>query len=97
MSFFDMGVLEILLILIIALIVWGPGKVPEVARTIGRAVSALRKMSFDLTTQVKKELEEEEKAKPTESSKNVDNKVQGSSDTGVAPSDDKETPGQGSS
>ena len=92
MSFFDMGVLEILLILIIALIVWGPGKVPEVARTIGRAVSALRKMSFDLTTQVKKELEEEE-AKSAELSKNVDDTVKGPSDAGVADADDKEKPG----
>ena len=95
MSFFDMGVLEILLILIIALIVWGPGKVPEVARTIGRAVSALRKMSFDLTTQVKKELEEEE-TKSAELSKNVDDTVKGPSDAGVADDDDKEKPGQDS-
>ena len=97
MSFFDMGPLEILLILLIALIVWGPGKIPEIARIIGRAVSTLRKASFDLTTQVKRELEEEEKTKLTESNKNVDNKVEGTSDTGVVPADDKETPGQGNS
>ena len=52
-----MGPLEILLILVIALIIWGPGKIPEIARTLGRTVNALRKASFDLTTQIKQELD----------------------------------------
>ena len=56
-----MGIMEILLILVVALIIWGPGKIPEIARNLGRFMSAMKKMSFDLTTQVKKELEFEEK------------------------------------
>lgn len=56
-----MGIMEILLVLVVALIIWGPGKIPEIARNLGKFMSAMKKMSFDLTTQVKKELELEEK------------------------------------
>ena len=67
MHFFDMGIGEILLILVVALIIWGPGKIPEIARMLGKTVRALRKASFDLTTQISKELEGEEKSPPPES------------------------------
>ena len=60
MDFFGVGPLEVLLILAIALIVLGPRRLPEIGRTLGRAVRVLRKASFDLTAQVNKELEEEE-------------------------------------
>jgi sec-independent protein translocase protein TatA len=61
MNFLDMGFWEILLILIVALIIWGPGKIPEIARNLGKFMSAMKKMSFDLTTQVRREMELEEK------------------------------------
>ena len=61
MNFLDMGIMEILLILVVALVIWGPGKIPEIARNLGKFMNAMKKMSFDLTTQVKKELELEEK------------------------------------
>ena len=60
MNFFDMGFGEILLILIVALIIWGPDKIPHIARTMGRYVSMMRKMSQDLTAQITKEIEPEE-------------------------------------
>lgn len=66
MGFFGIGTWEILLILIVALIIWGPGKLPEIARKLGQAVRALRKASFDLTTAVTKELEKEEKSPPSD-------------------------------
>ena len=56
-----MGIMEILLVLVVALIIWGPGKIPEIARNLGKFMSAMKKMSFDLTTQVRKEMELEEK------------------------------------
>ena len=58
MGFFGIGTWEILLILVVALIIWGPGKLPEIARTMGKTVRALKKASFDLTTAVTKEIEE---------------------------------------
>ena len=64
MEFFGMGMWEILLILVVALIIWGPGRIAEVGRTLGKMVRALKKATFDLTAQVTKEMEEEEKGHP---------------------------------
>ena len=52
-----MGTGEILLILVLALIIWGPGRLPEIARTLGKTVRAFKKASFDLTAVVTKEIE----------------------------------------
>lgn len=57
MDFFGIGPMEVLLILIVALIIFGPGRLPEIGRTVGKAMRALRKATFDLTTQVTKEIE----------------------------------------
>ncbi len=61
MDFFGIGTGELLLILVVALIIWGPGKLPEIARTMGRTVRALKKVTFDLTAEVTKEIDKEEK------------------------------------
>jgi sec-independent protein translocase protein TatA len=50
-------------IIIIALILWGPGKLPEIARTLGKVSRALKKASFDLTSAVTREIEKEDEAK----------------------------------
>ncbi len=62
MDFFGIGPWEILLILVIALIVVGPGKLPGIARTLGKTMRAIRKASAELTTAVSKELEAAEKS-----------------------------------
>ena len=59
MGLFGIGAGEVLLILVLALIAWGPGKLPEIARTMGKTVRALRKASFDLTSAVTKEIDKE--------------------------------------
>jgi len=90
MGFFDMGPLEILLILVVALIIWGPGKIPEIARTLGKMIYTLRKGTADLTTAVTKELSTEEKDRPPPSRANSDDKTKVLSE----PSDvDKVEPG----
>ena len=71
----SIGGWEILLILIIALIIWGPDKLPEIARTIGKVVRTLRKASFDLTNVVTREIEETSRqAKPENSSESKEEK-----------------------
>jgi TatA/E family protein of Tat protein translocase len=65
MGFFDLGPMEILLILIVALVIWGPGKIPELARTLGKTLRAFRKATSDLTSAVTTELELEEKKPPS--------------------------------
>ena len=70
MGFFDMGPLEILFILVLALIIWGPGKIPEVARTLGRLVYTLRKTTADLTTAVTREISTADKDRQPPSTTN---------------------------
>ena len=64
MGFFDIGIWEILLILIVALIIWGPGKVPEMGRALGRILRTFKKASSDLTAALTKEVNGNEKDHP---------------------------------
>ena len=62
MDFFGIGPGEILLILVVILIIFGPGKIPEIARGLGKTVHAFRKASSELSTAVTREIEEQNKA-----------------------------------
>ena len=63
MDFLGLGFGEILLILIVALIVWGPDKLPGIARQVGKTVNSLKQQTSEITTQIKNELEVEEAKK----------------------------------
>ena len=45
---FGLGVGEVLLILVVVLIVFGPTKLPDLARTFGKAMAEFRRASRDL-------------------------------------------------
>lgn len=45
---FGIGPLELVVILVVALLVFGPKRVPELARTIGRGLAEFRRASSDL-------------------------------------------------
>jgi sec-independent protein translocase protein TatA len=64
MEFFGIGAGEIILILIVALIIWGPGKLPEIARTLGKTVRILKKATYDLTSEITREIDQEESNHP---------------------------------
>ncbi len=71
MDFFGIGTGEVLLILVVALIVFGPGRIVEIGRTLGKMMNTLKKASFDLTSQVTRELEGEEKHHPPQSEEKI--------------------------
>ena len=73
MDFFGIGFGEILLILVIALIIWGPGRITEIGRTLGKAVRNLRKATSNITDQLARESEEQEKEQPLEQCKSGQN------------------------
>jgi Tat protein translocase TatB subunit len=60
MNILGIGPAELLLIFIIALIVFGPGRLPELARTLGKAMRELRRMSLEVTAEFAKELRDME-------------------------------------
>ena len=49
---FGIGVPELILILVVGLIVFGPGKLPEMGRTLGKGIREFRKASNALTTAI---------------------------------------------
>lgn len=51
---FGIGVPELLLILVIGLIFFGPGKLPEVGRAIGKSLREFKKASEEVTKPVVK-------------------------------------------
>jgi TatA/E family protein of Tat protein translocase len=52
---FNIGAPELIIILIIALIVLGPGKLPDVAQALGKSVREFRKAATDLNDAAKLE------------------------------------------
>jgi len=54
---FDIGPGELVLVLIVALIVFGPGKLPEMGRQIGNAVREFKRMSSAATEEMTRALE----------------------------------------
>lgn len=57
----DMGILEIGLVLLVALLVFGPGSVPKLAKELGTMLKNFRKITTDLTKDFTKALDAEDK------------------------------------
>ncbi len=58
---FGLGIPELLIIFVIALIVFGPKKLPELGKSIGRAMAEFKKASDEFQEQVRSEMKEVEK------------------------------------
>ena len=71
MGFLGIGVEEFLLILVIVLMIFGPAKLPEIARTLGRAVREFKKYSSALTRDFREEFEKEVKETPDRREKSI--------------------------
>jgi TatA/E family protein of Tat protein translocase len=56
MNLFNIGPGEMLIILVFALIIFGPGKLPEVAKGLGKAIGDFRRASQGLTDDLTREL-----------------------------------------
>ncbi len=53
--FLFIGTQEIIIVLVVALLIFGPERIPEIAKNIGKGIRALR----DTTTEVKNEIMKE--------------------------------------
>lgn len=57
---FDVGFSEIMVILVVALVVIGPEKLPKVARTIGLLAGRMQRYASSVKAEVERELRNEE-------------------------------------
>jgi sec-independent protein translocase protein TatA len=66
MNIFGIGLPEMALILIVALLIFGPKKLPEIGRSLGKAIRGFQEASKEFETEFKREasqLEESVKMK----------------------------------
>jgi Tat protein translocase TatB subunit len=60
---FGIGMQELIIIAIIALLIVGPKKVPDLAKTLGKTFSELRKAADGITDDLKQTLQNDEEQK----------------------------------
>jgi sec-independent protein translocase protein TatA len=76
----SLGMPELIVIFIIALIVFGPRKLPELGRSLGRGIAEFKKATNDLQSSLEKEIghEEQRAAPPAASSAHLEDTVSAS-------------------
>ncbi|HEY9614375.1 TatA/E family twin arginine-targeting protein translocase [Allocoleopsis sp.] len=65
MNVFGIGLPEMALILVIALLVFGPKKLPEIGRSLGKAIRGFQDASREFESEFKREAEQIEQAART--------------------------------
>ena len=53
-----LGIQEIVVIMVVALLIFGPKKLPELGRSIGKTLAEFRRASNEIKTNIRKELED---------------------------------------
>jgi TatA/E family protein of Tat protein translocase len=53
----SLGVPEMMLIFVLALVLFGPKKLPEIGRTLGKAITEFRRASTELKSTFEKEMQ----------------------------------------
>ena len=78
--FGSIGMPELIIILVIALIIFGPRKLPELGRSLGRSLSEFRRASNELRNTLDDEIRQEERTTPAAP---VDNAVPRDTNSGA--------------
>jgi Tat protein translocase TatB subunit len=76
MNMFGIGFPELVVIMVVALIVVGPSKLPELAKSLGKAFNEFRRMADEVKETLEEEVlkEEEKKEDVTDLSRENDKK-----------------------
>lgn len=65
MNIFGIGLPEMALIMVVALLIFGPKKLPEIGRSMGKAIRSFQEASREFETEFKQEAEQIEQAVKT--------------------------------
>lgn len=64
--FGSLGIPELIVIFVIALIIFGPRKLPEIGRSLGRSINEFKKASNELRNTLEEEIKLEEQRPPVQ-------------------------------
>lgn len=59
----SIGLQELIVIFVIALLVFGPRRLPDVGRSLGQSISEFKRATRELTSTIEREVEAEEVGK----------------------------------
>jgi len=68
---FDLGIQELIVIFVVALLVFGPKRLPELGRSLGKGLAELKKAVQDVKEQMHTELEEEKRVAAPDAAKSL--------------------------
>lgn len=88
MNFLGMGPGELLVILVLALIIFGPRRLPEIGRSLGKSIREFRDASQQITSQFTDEL----KSASAELQKDLDEAVSAETGKSPQPGSDRQEP-----
>ena len=60
----SIGAPELLVIIVLALIIFGPRRLPEIGRTVGRSMREFRRAASELRAEIENDLDEEKPPTP---------------------------------
>ncbi|WP_310425416.1 TatA/E family twin arginine-targeting protein translocase [Chamaesiphon sp. VAR_48_metabat_135_sub] len=81
MNFFGIGLPETIAIAVVVLLVFGPKKLPEIGKSLGKAIKGFQEASNDFQSEFKKEVDAIESAVKTPSQLESTEAVNHKSDT----------------
>ena len=83
--FGSMGMSELVIILVIALIIFGPRKLPELGRSLGKSIGEFKRASNELRSTIEEEIRVEETKDRTTTSASATTKPAGDTPVTHAP------------
>ena len=88
--FGSIGMPELIIILVIALIIFGPRKLPELGKSLGRSLNEFKKASTDLQNTLEQEIKIEEQKETAKKNKDEEKTASSAFDTDMSKFDKKD-------